>query len=253
MHGVTCKAACLPIGSLQLPEYPFRCMLKSRASAPDPATAGGASDVSPGAGRRSPSLREGLKQRTRSAIEKAAIELLARQGYRDTSVDQIVRRAGTTRTTFYAHFKSKADLIHVVQARRIAPALSKLCRELDAQSPMTRESLRAWVDSYAHTWRRIRVFFEAYGEASRTDPEVAATLLPDSRAVTGNMERLLSRFEGTRREALHEQLVLMFSTLDSLMFQVSVQPEGAAGLPQIEAFVDLYWNGLFKPALARNS
>lgn len=191
------------------------------------------------------SLRERLKQETRARLEKAAVQLLTKQGYQATSVDQIVKLAGTTRTTFYDYFASKSELIHVVQERHIAPALKRLCEDLDAQVPLTHDALRRWINDYSVTWARIHVFFEAYGDASRTDPKVAATILPNSYAVTAGLQRLLASLGSDARQRLHDQLVLMFTNLDNLMYQVSmVDPSAAERL--LDAFAALYWQGLFK-------
>lgn len=192
-----------------------------------------------------PTLRQRLKQETRRQIEAAALELLATQGYQGTSVDQIVKRAGTTRTTFYDHFKGKSDLIALVQEREIAPALTALCAKLDAHDTITQQDLRAWLDDYARTWRRIRVFFDAYSDASRTDPSVAATILPNSYAVTARMERFLGRFSGAEREAVHHKLVLLFNDLDQLMHVTGLMHDRKASARMLDAFTDLYWRGLF--------
>jgi AcrR family transcriptional regulator len=197
-------------------------------------------------------LRQQLKQETRQRLEQAALRLLARQGYRDTSIGQIVEAAGTTRTTFYDHFRGKSDLIHVVQEREIAPALIRLCERLDAHDPVTRSALRAWLDQYAQVWRKIRVYFDAYSEASRTDPAVGDTILPNSYAVTSHMRRFLARFDGAELAKAHDQLVLLFDDLDQLMHVTHMMHEPDS-TRMLEAFTDLYWRGLFQPATERNA
>ena len=192
-----------------------------------------------------PTLRQRLKQETRREIERAALALLARQGYQETSVEQIVRLAGTTRTTFYDHFRGKSDLIAVVQEHRIAPALIELCERLDAHDPITRESLRAWLLDYSRTWRRIKVLFDAYNDASRSDPAVAATMLPNSFAVTGHMTRFLGHFTGGEQVAAHYKLVLLFNDLDQLMHVTSLMRDPEASSRMFDTFTDLYWRGLF--------
>lgn len=192
-----------------------------------------------------PTLRQRLKLETRRGIEEAALELLAKQGYQDTSVEQIVKLAGTTRTTFYDHFRGKSDLIALVQEREIAPALTALCQQLDAHDPITRADLRRWLDDYARTWRRIRVFFDAYSDASRSDPAVAATILPNSYAVTAHMERFLGRFTGAARKVAHDKLVLLFNDLDQLMHVTALMHDRKASEHMFDAFTDLYWRGLF--------
>jgi AcrR family transcriptional regulator len=193
-------------------------------------------------------LRQQLKQQTRQRLEREALRLFAQQGYRDTSIGQIVDAAGTTRTTFYDHFRGKSDLIHVVQELEIAPALIRLCERLDSHEPITRAALRSWLDDYARVWRRIRVYFDAYSEASRADPAVADTILPNSYSVTAHMRRFLERFEGGERLTAHDQLVLLFANLDELMHVTSVMNDAAQSRRMLEAFTELYWKGLFQPA-----
>src|SRR5260370_7558606 len=47
----------------------------------------------------------------RDAIWAAAIDLFAEKGFEETTVDDIVDAAGTSRRTFFRHFESKRDLI----------------------------------------------------------------------------------------------------------------------------------------------
>lgn len=52
-------------------------------------------------------------QRTKTALAYALIQLIQESGsFEDISVRQILQRAGIGRTTFYAHFRSKEDVLH---------------------------------------------------------------------------------------------------------------------------------------------
>ena len=97
-------------------------------------------------------------------------------------------------------------------------------------------------------WRRIRVYFDAYGEASRTDAGVADTILPNSYAVTAHMRRFLARFEGAELAMAHDKLVLLFNDLDQLMHVTSLMNNATESRRMLEAFTDLHWRGLFQPA-----
>ncbi|MEM6531815.1 MAG: TetR family transcriptional regulator [Myxococcota bacterium] len=48
-------------------------------------------------------------ERTKEALARAAVELFAERGYEETTIDDIVERAGVSRRTFFRHFPSKAD------------------------------------------------------------------------------------------------------------------------------------------------
>jgi AcrR family transcriptional regulator len=56
-------------------------------------------------------LRELKKQRTRSAIQKAALELIDRQGYDATTCAQIAAAAEVSAATFFRYFPTKEDVV----------------------------------------------------------------------------------------------------------------------------------------------
>lgn len=50
-------------------------------------------------------------RRTKYLLKKAVIELVLEQGFENIRVQDIIERADVGRTSFYAHFKSKEDLL----------------------------------------------------------------------------------------------------------------------------------------------
>ena len=52
-----------------------------------------------------------VKVSMRARLVDAATELFYAEGLRAVSVDKVIERAGTTKVTFYRHFKSKDDLV----------------------------------------------------------------------------------------------------------------------------------------------
>jgi AcrR family transcriptional regulator len=55
--------------------------------------------------------REASKQATRQALQAAATQLFADQGYEHTTVRDIAATAGVTERTFFRYFESKEDLV----------------------------------------------------------------------------------------------------------------------------------------------
>ena len=56
-------------------------------------------------------LQERKQQLVRDTIWEAAIDLISRQGFTETTVDEIAQAAGTSRRTFFRYFESKSDLM----------------------------------------------------------------------------------------------------------------------------------------------
>ena len=51
------------------------------------------------------------RQRVRQQLVRTALELMAKQGIRHTTVEQVYKSAGISRTFFYTFFPTKEDLI----------------------------------------------------------------------------------------------------------------------------------------------
>jgi AcrR family transcriptional regulator len=56
-------------------------------------------------------LRERKKQKTKAAIQRAALRLFKRQGYEETTVEQIAAAAEISESTFFNYFKEKEDVV----------------------------------------------------------------------------------------------------------------------------------------------
>src|SRR5690349_21447429 len=56
-------------------------------------------------------LRERQKVERRQAISKAAIELFERQGFQNTTIEQIANQAGVSAPTVFKYFGNKQEII----------------------------------------------------------------------------------------------------------------------------------------------
>lgn len=56
-------------------------------------------------------LRSRKKHKTLLAIQDAALELFAEQGFENTTVEQIAERAEVSNATFFRYFKAKSDVV----------------------------------------------------------------------------------------------------------------------------------------------
>jgi AcrR family transcriptional regulator len=152
------------------------------------------------------SVKEEASRRSRQRLIEAATDLFSRQGYQNTSVDEIAAAAGISRGSIFWHFESKAGLLLAVvdcafarwldywnQAQHpdaLRPALASMIEVFRAWSrdPCARlmpmllfESLRDGSplrESYAERYQMFRQHFAAWAEHHR-DESWPENLSPD--------------------------------------------------------------------------
>ena len=106
-----------------------RVHVRTRAQ-PATVTGGPAGRKERGAGARA----------TRAALVELASELFAEQGYIQTSIRDIARRAGVTSGALYGHFRNKADLLAEAINGRIADELEANTGGRDHVETLTRHA-----------------------------------------------------------------------------------------------------------------
>jgi AcrR family transcriptional regulator len=87
--------------------------------------------------------QERRKRRTRQAIQKAALELFAERGYRETTINDIAERAEVAPRTVTVHFPAKDELL--LDAEPFT--LDSLSERLSARRPheSALDALRDWM------------------------------------------------------------------------------------------------------------
>lgn len=94
--------------------------------------------------------REENKQRTRSALERAAAQLFEEQGFGATTVRDIAAAAGVGERTFFRYFPSKEDLV-LQEARDLIPAVMEWVRKRPADESLYTAFCEAMVDWLTET------------------------------------------------------------------------------------------------------
>ena len=67
------------------------------------------------------------QRKTREAIFRAFTELLTRESYARITIAEIIEAADVGRTTFYAHFETKDDLLRALAFANLVALLQKRC------------------------------------------------------------------------------------------------------------------------------
>jgi AcrR family transcriptional regulator len=113
-------------------------------------------------------------QRTQQRILDAALQVFGEEGYHQTSIDRIAKRAGCSRVSFYQYFSSKEDVF-----RHLAGQVGRqINASTEALDPITDDhsgwsALRAWVGRYGDIYERYEPVFEAFEAAAESDEAVA--------------------------------------------------------------------------------
>ncbi len=74
-----------------------------------------------------------LRNRTEKIVLRSAKELFAQKGYHQTSISDIIRRAGVARGTFYLYFQSKRDVFNTI-LDELVKSLGGIMKRIDLNS-----------------------------------------------------------------------------------------------------------------------
>ncbi|MFE6971941.1 TetR/AcrR family transcriptional regulator [Isoptericola sp. NPDC057653] len=146
-------------------------------------------------------------------LVEAASELFYSRGLRAVSVDKVIDRAGTTKVTFYRHFKSKDDLVVAYLERRAAlerdgveAALAAGAGDVDATLRLVADGTGALACSPGF---RGCPFINAAAEYPDADSAVRATVDAHRRWWASAFERLVAPLAPADPAAVAEDLMLL--------------------------------------------
>ncbi len=106
---------------------------------------------------------------TLDRLLQAGADIFGEMGYHALTVDDVARRADTSRGTFYLYFSNKDDLLRVlaetvtVDAEKVLDAMPVITR--DAQGS---ENLRAWLSEFTTFYLKYGGVIRAWQEAQNT-------------------------------------------------------------------------------------
>lgn len=169
--------------------------------------------------------QQARSQDTLDRILDAAEGLLAEKGFEDTTVSDVVSRAGSSVGAFYTRFHDKDGLLYALYERYLAQAMATADVALD---PARWEKigvagiLRAVTRFLVSIYREQEGLIRAFVIRNHTDAEFRARQARLSHHVNVGLGRLLLARAGEIRREPHERavafgLATVFATLESLM------------------------------------
>jgi len=127
---------------------------------------------------------------SREMLQESAFDLFLSQGYAATTIEEITRAAGVSRTTFFNYFAGKSDVFWPELDDAIGTVRERLARADDELSPLVavRDALLAAADAFGPgrvPWALTQhAFIGASGE-------LQASALASLTALTGEVEAFL--------------------------------------------------------------
>ncbi|MHB1348903.1 MAG: TetR/AcrR family transcriptional regulator [Desulfobulbaceae bacterium] len=86
-------------------------------------------------------VRDQKKKQTRAAILKAAVKLFSRQGYEQTSIDQLARAAGIGKGTVYSYFQTKSEIFLAFCEEQLEFINRELAARSNPEAPLLQQLL----------------------------------------------------------------------------------------------------------------
>ena len=117
-------------------------------------------------------LRERKKQKTRESIQREAMRLFEKQGYEETTIEQIAAAVEISPSTFFNYFPSKED---VVLYDAYDPILAKLLSDRPADEPLS-IAFRRVLETMGGIFERDREIILARGRLWFEVPALRARL-----------------------------------------------------------------------------
>ncbi|CAJ1584580.1 TetR/AcrR family transcriptional regulator [[Mycobacterium] wendilense] len=158
-------------------------------------------------------MRDRHRLMTREHIQDAALEAFAERGYVAVTIDDIVRRAGIGRATFYLHFDSKAAVLRELRNTRMT-----VWSQEDAPrgGKSGRPSIRSFFEKVVDFYTSAPELYTALHQARAADPEFAkahrATMEADLREWVRS-----DAMPGATEAQLRLAIAMMYTMVDSFM------------------------------------
>ena len=154
-------------------------------------------------------------EKRRHQLLQAAHSLFASKGYRESSTDDIARKAGLTKGAFYFHFKSKEEILLALMHRQTEGFRRLLTEKIDHLSgpgDLLRVMLK---ECKFESSREFRSMVDIWAQAMRV-PRIRKYFSQVHAETNKYLVQKMAERTGWDRAELHQIIVLTFSLADGL-------------------------------------
>jgi AcrR family transcriptional regulator len=150
-------------------------------------------------------LRERKKQKTRESIQREAMRLFGKQGYEETTVEQIAAAVEVSPSTFFNYFPSKED---VVLYDAYDPVIATLLLERPANEPLS-VAIRAVLEAMGDVFERDREIILARAKLWIEVPVLRARLWEELEKAQAFMSALIAQRSGRDMDDFEIRVTVM--------------------------------------------
>ncbi|BBY96848.1 TetR/AcrR family transcriptional regulator [Mycolicibacterium fallax] len=158
-------------------------------------------------------MRDRHRLLTRDHILTAGLAAFAERGYVAVTVDDIARRAGIGRATFYLHFDGKAAVLR--ELRNTAMAVWSQ-QDAPRGGPSGRPSIRAFFEKVVDFYTSAPQLYTALHQARAADPEFAAAHRATMEADVGEWIEV-GAMPGATEAQIRLSVAMMYTMVDAFM------------------------------------
>lgn len=157
-----------------------------------------------------PSLRARQKAATRELIIDAAALVFAAKGYENSRIDEVAARAGTSRATFYLHFRRKSDLLFELRHRAEQSFDADYIQLASLLRNPRVDEITLWILSGLSRWAAAAVLMRPVFEAADMDQRLAKLLLPETLPGSKPLARALAVARVCPDESTADAMAMVF-------------------------------------------
>ncbi|MGC9470390.1 MAG: TetR/AcrR family transcriptional regulator [Bacteroidales bacterium] len=154
---------------------------------------------------------------------KSAMELFALEGYYNTSISQIARKAGISKGLMYNYFGSKEVLLRSIVLEGIQEMLESF--DLNRDGELTREELLYFVDQLFSLLKNKTLYWKLYFSIV-VQSQVSKIIINDFREIIPPFLQTMKKYFAARGAEKPESEALFFiSVMDGLALNYIMNPD----------------------------